>query len=86
MADRATPATGVDQSAAPDDSKANAELCVIETVGGVITDLVKMAERLPVHGDQAEIAANILDRLSKEIAEAATLLRTANIESRATRR
>ena len=50
----------------------------IETVGGVITDLVEVAERLPVKPDQAEKIARVLDRLSAEIAEAAAMVREAS--------
>jgi hypothetical protein len=53
----------------------NPEVEAIETVGGVITDLVEVAERLPVKPDQAEKIARILDRLSQEIAEAAAMVR-----------
>jgi hypothetical protein len=48
-----------------------------ETIGGVLTDLVEVAERFPVRPDQAEATARILDRLSEELAEAAAMLRTA---------
>jgi hypothetical protein len=54
-----------------------AEVEAIETVGGVVTDLVEVAEMLPVRPDQAERVALILDRLSEEIAEAAAMLRVA---------
>lgn len=56
----------------------NPEVEAIETVGGVITDLVEVAERLPVKPDQAEKIARILDRLSQEIAEAAAMVREAS--------
>ena len=48
-----------------------------ETIGGVLIDLVEIAERMPVRPDQAAATARILDRLSEEIAEAAAMLRTA---------
>jgi hypothetical protein len=47
----------------------------IETIGGVMTDLVDVVERMPVRPDQAEEVARILDRLSEEISEAAAMLR-----------
>jgi hypothetical protein len=47
----------------------------IATVGGVLTDLVNVAERLPVSPGQAEALARILDRLSQEISEAAAMVR-----------
>jgi hypothetical protein len=50
-------------------------LAVVETIGGVLTDLVELAEQLPVHLDQAEAAARILDRLAEELGEAAGMLR-----------
>jgi hypothetical protein len=53
----------------------------IETVGGVITDLVQIAERLPVRPGEAEPVARILDRLAEEISEAAQLLRSAGGQS-----
>jgi hypothetical protein len=53
------------------------EVEAIETVGGVITDLVEVAERLPVQPGQSEQIARILDRLSEEIAAAAGQLRAA---------
>lgn len=53
----------------------------IETVGGVITDLVEIAERLPVRPGEAEPVARILDRLAEEISEAAQLLRSAGEQS-----
>jgi hypothetical protein len=51
------------------------ELQAVATVGGVLTDLVNVAERLPGAGGQAEALARILDRLSAEISEAAAMLR-----------
>lgn len=47
----------------------------IQTIGGVITDLVDVAERLPVQPAQAQATARILDRLSEEISEVAAMLR-----------
>jgi len=55
----------------------NPEAEVVETIGAVLTDLVEVAERLPVPPDQAERIARILDRLAEELGEAAALLRTA---------
>jgi hypothetical protein len=46
-----------------------------ETIGGVLTDLVEAAERMPVLPGQAEATARILERLSEELAEAAAMLR-----------
>ncbi len=51
------------------------EVEAVATVGGVLTDLVGIAERLPVRAGQAEPMAKILDRLSREISEAAALIR-----------
>jgi hypothetical protein len=51
------------------------EVEAVATVGGVLTDLVNIAERLPVAPGQAEALARILDRLSTEISEAAAMLR-----------
>jgi hypothetical protein len=61
------------------------EVAAVQTVGGVLTDLVEVAERLPVPPEQAEATARILDRLSEEITEAAAMLRgvTAPASSRA---
>ncbi len=53
----------------------SSEIDAINTVGGVLTDLVGVAERFPVPAGQVEAVARILDRLSEEIAEAAGLLR-----------
>ena len=47
----------------------------VETVGGVLTDLVEVAERLPVPPAQARDVAQILDRLAEEIGQAAGMLR-----------
>jgi hypothetical protein len=52
-----------------------------ETIGGVLTDLVELSERIPARPDQAEAIARILDRLSEEIAEAAGLVRQAANET-----
>ena len=49
----------------------------IKAVGGVITELVQIAERLPVRPGEADPAARILDRLAEQISEAAQLLRSA---------
>jgi hypothetical protein len=56
----------------------NPAIEAIETVGGVVTDLVEVAELLPVPASEAERVAQILDRLSEELAEAAGLLRRAS--------
>jgi hypothetical protein len=47
------------------------------TLGGVMTDLAEVRERLPVPAHQAEAVARILDRLAGEVAEAAAMLRKA---------
>jgi len=60
---------------------ASSEVAAVETVGGVLTDLVEVAERLPVPPGQAETVARILDRLAEEIGEAAALLRQAQPEA-----
>ena len=49
----------------------------IAAVGGVISDLVQIAERLPVQPGEAEPVARTLDRLAGEISGAAKLLRSA---------
>jgi len=58
-------------------ARPSAEVEAVATVGSVLTDLVEVAERLPVPADQAEPVARILDRLSEEITEAAAMLRGA---------
>lgn len=55
----------------------NPEVQAAATIGGVLTDLVEVAEQLPVPSGQAEAVARILDRLAEEIAEAAGMLRAA---------
>ena len=57
------------------DAQPSAQVAAIETIGGVLTDLVELAERLPVPPHQAEATARILDRLSQELAEAAAWVR-----------
>ena len=52
----------------------------IETVRGVITDLVELVKEMPVPADQAEASARILDRLAGEITEAAVMFRAAQSE------
>lgn len=54
---------------------ASPEVTAAATIGGVLTDLVQLAERLPVPPDHAERTAQILDRLAAEISEAAAMLR-----------
>jgi oligoribonuclease (3'-5' exoribonuclease) len=56
----------------------NPEVEAIVTVGSAVTDLVEVAEMLPVAASEAERVAKILDRLSEELAEAAGLLRKAS--------
>lgn len=60
------------------DHRAHPEVAAVETVGGVLTDLVDLAETLPVPPGQAEATARILDRLSEELAETAGMLRGAS--------
>jgi hypothetical protein len=57
------------------------EVQAVATVGGVLTDLVELAEQLPVPPAQAEATARILDRLAEEITDAAGMLRGARPES-----
>jgi hypothetical protein len=54
---------------------ASRDVAAVQTVGAVLTDLVEVAEQLPVPAEQAEQTARILDRLAEEITEAATILR-----------
>jgi hypothetical protein len=54
---------------------ANPAVTATQTIGGVLTDLVEVAERLPVPPAEIEHTARILDRLSEELAEAAGMLR-----------
>jgi len=75
MTIRGMPAASAGRVSATAGPAGDTELRAIETVGGVITDLVGIAERLPVRHDELESIARILDRLSQEISEAATLLR-----------
>jgi hypothetical protein len=62
---------------------ADVEVEAVATVGSVLTDLVEVAERIPVrHADQAEPIARILDRLAEEISEAAGMIRwTADVRA-----
>ena len=57
------------------DTQPSGQVTAIATLGGVLTDLVELAERLPVAPHQAEATALILDRLSEELAEAAAWVR-----------
>jgi hypothetical protein len=57
------------------DTVANPEVTAIQTVGGVLTDLVEIAGQLPVPAGRIDQVAGILDRLAEEIAEAAAMLR-----------
>lgn len=61
--------------------RASPEVAAVETVGGVLTDLVEIAERLPVPRAQAEATARILDRLAEEITEAAAMVRVTSAGS-----
>ncbi len=47
----------------------------IETVSAALTDLIELAQSLPVPADQSEQTAKILDRLGEELAEAAAMVR-----------
>ena len=53
----------------------NPEVTAVQTLGGVLTDLVEIAGQMPVPAGQIDHVARILDRLSEEIAEAAAMLR-----------
>lgn len=53
----------------------------IEIIGETVIDLVTLAESMPVTAGTAEDAAEILDRLSEDLAEAATLIRQAGARS-----
>jgi hypothetical protein len=53
----------------------SSQVAAITTIGQVIGDLVKIAERLPTAGDQTGKLAGILEHLADEIAEAAAMLR-----------
>jgi hypothetical protein len=59
-------------------SSKDVEVEAVATVGGILTDLVEVAERLPVRADQVEPVARILDRLGQEISEAAAMIRATN--------
>jgi len=54
-----------------------------ETVKAVATDLGDVADLLPVQPEQLEAQARILDRLSEELAEAASMLRRSTPETAA---
>jgi hypothetical protein len=45
----------------------------VETINGVLTDLVIITQRLPVDAERAEIVATVLDQLATELTEAATM-------------
>jgi hypothetical protein len=53
----------------------NPAIEAIVTVGSAVTDLVEVAEMLPVPASDTERVARMLDRLSEELAEAAGMLR-----------
>ncbi len=65
-------------------SHSSREAEIVETIGGVMTDLVEIAEQLPVRADQAEATARMLDRLSEELGEAASMLRSGSAGPAAT--
>jgi hypothetical protein len=73
---KAGPAMHDDPTAQP--SPSNPAIEAIVTVASAVTDLVEVAEMLPVPASEAERVAKILDRLSEELAEAAGLLRKAS--------
>jgi hypothetical protein len=68
-------ANPTDQASPTDHPERNPEVTAVTTLGGVLTDLVEIAGRMPVPAGQIEHVARILDRLSEEIAEAAAMLR-----------
>jgi hypothetical protein len=54
-----------------------AEVEAIETIGEVTSELVTVAEGLPVPAGRAEDIARILDRCSEDLKEAAAMIRIA---------
>ena len=62
----------------PQPSPSNPAVEAVVTIGSAVVDLVEVAEMLPVPAGQAERVAQILDRLSEELAEAAGMLRQAS--------
>lgn len=60
---------------------AERQVAAIETLGGVLSDLIELAERLPVPPHQTEVTARILDRLSEELTEAAAWVRGSTASS-----
>ena len=62
----------------PQPSPSNPADEAVVTIGSVVVDLVEVAEMLPVPASEAERVAQILDRLSEELAEAAGFLRQAS--------
>ena len=69
-----------DPASIPPTSHPGREVEAIETIGGVMTDLVEITEQLPVRPGHADAAASILDRLSEELGEAAAMLRAGTRE------
>jgi hypothetical protein len=64
-------------------SPANPEVDATEIIAETLKELVTLTETLPVAAKDAERTAKVLDRLSEDLAEAATLVRRA--AARATR-
>ena len=58
-------------------SPSNPAIEAVVTIGSAVTDLVEVAEMLPVPASDTERVARMLDRLSEELAEAAGMLRQA---------
>jgi hypothetical protein len=54
---------------------ASPEVAAAVTIGSVLTDLVDVAERIPVQPDRAEATARIVDRLAEELTEASAMIR-----------
>ena len=59
------------------------EIDATEMIAETLQELVTLAESLPVAAKDAERTAKVLDRLSEDLAESATLIRRA--AARATR-
>jgi hypothetical protein len=59
----------------------NPAIEAIEIVGETTRELVAAAEQLPAQPDRAEPLARIFDRLSEDLAEAASLIRQAAVRN-----
>lgn len=66
----------------PQPSPSNPAIDAVEMVGETLKELTTVAETLPVAVVDAEKTAKILDRLSEDLAEAATLVRRAAARER----